>query len=239
MDIKLREYKKDFEYSYCFGVFPTIELLTHQPDKVIKILLSSKGRTNSGLDKIKAICSKHNIPTETADNLVNKLASSENAYAIGVFKKYKTQLNQQENHLVLVNPQDTGNLGTIIRTMVGFNIYDLSLIRPAVDIFNPKTIRASMGAIFQIRFTYFDNFREYQQVHKHNLYPFMTDGKTNLEQVSFQKPYALIFGSESAGLDESFHKIGTCVEIPQNKNIDSLNLSSAVSIALYKSLITS
>lgn len=237
MDVKLREYKKDFEYSYCFGVFPTIELLTYQPDKILKVLLSSRGPKNSGVTKIKDYCTKHKIPTETADNLVNKLASSENAYAIGVFQKYKNQLDQNENHLVLVNPQDTGNLGTITRTMVGFNIYDLAIIRPAVDIYNPKTIRASMGAIFQIRFTYFDNFSQYQQANKHNLYPFMTDGKIDLEQLTFQKPYALIFGSESAGLDASFKSIGTSIEIPQNKNIDSLNLSSAVSIALYKSFI--
>ena len=48
-----------------------------------------------------------------------------------------------------------GNLGTIMRTMVGFGMEDLAIIRPGVDAYDPKVIRASMGSIFHLRFAYF------------------------------------------------------------------------------------
>lgn len=55
------------------------------------------------------------------------------------------------NHVVLVNPSNAGNLGTIIRSCIGFGVEDIAIILPAVDLFDPKTIRASMGAKAKIR----------------------------------------------------------------------------------------
>ena len=57
------------------------------------------------------------------------------------------------NHVVLVNPGDMGNMGTIIRTMLGFNYSNLAIIKPGVDVFDPRVIRASMGALFNTRRT--------------------------------------------------------------------------------------
>ena len=98
---------------------------------------------------------KESIQVEVNDKLINKISGAENVYAVGVFQKYETQLSNEENHLMLVDPSDMGNLGTIIRTMIGFDYKNLALIKPAVDIFNPKVIRASMGSVFQINFHLF------------------------------------------------------------------------------------
>jgi TrmH family RNA methyltransferase len=93
-----------------------------------------------------------------------------------------------------------------------------------------------MGALFQINYKYFDSFNEYLSLAKlRNFYPFMTNGKADLEKVQFVKPYSLIFGNESAGLDDKFLAIGTSVKISQGSKIDSLNLSVAVGIGVYKS----
>jgi TrmH family RNA methyltransferase len=116
---------------------------------------------------------------------------------------------------------------------LGFNIHSLAIIKPAADIFDPKTIRASMGATFQLDFQYFESFKDYQKVFTNHTYAFMTGGKVELAQTSFKEPYALIFGSEASGLDSDFLDMGTSVRIPQNDTIDSLNLSVAVGIALY------
>ena len=51
-----------------------------------------------------------------------------------------------------------GNLGTIIRTIAGLGINDLAIIEPAADIWNPKTLRATMGALFHARHECFPNF---------------------------------------------------------------------------------
>src|SRR5437660_8741378 len=230
----LSKYKKTSDYSYALGVFPTLELLKRQPTDVMKIILSTKSDTNTGITKICELCQKYTIKVETNDDLLNKISPKENIYALGVFRKYISNLNHNANHIVLVHPSNTGNLGTIIRTMLGFQIHDLALIRPAVDIFDPKVIRASMGAIFSIHFSYFDSFTDYQKAHQQHFFPFMTKGEVQLPDVAFKTPFSLIFGNEAAGLEDNYLEIGTSVAIPQNRSIDSLSLAVAVGIALYE-----
>ena len=60
-------------------------------------------------------------------------------------------------------PSDMGNLGTIIRTAVGFGCTDIGIISPAVDAYNPKVIRGSMGSFFKVNLQYFDSFEEYKE----------------------------------------------------------------------------
>jgi TrmH family RNA methyltransferase len=233
MDISLKTYTSGFSHSYAIGVFPALELIAHHPGSVLKILIHSKADRNSGVDKIRAFAGVNNISTEINDQAIAKLSHSENCYAVGIFAKYKSPVSPNRNHLILINPADMGNLGTIIRTMVGFGVQDLILIRPAPDIFDPKVIRASMGAVFQINFSYFDDFSGYQNSFTHHLYPFMVDGKVTLDELKLQFPYALIFGNEGAGLSPQFHEYGTSVRIPQTEDIDSLNLSVSAALALY------
>jgi len=232
--MRLKKYDRDASHSYTFGVFPTLELLHHQPKQVSEILLTTAGAQNEGVAKIKALCSTGGIPISTDDKLVERIAPKENTYAVGVFAKYNPVLDAQANHVVLVNPSDMGNLGTILRTILGFGCRDLALIRPAADIFDPRAVRASMGALFQINFAYFESIAEYQAAFSHALYPFMTDGEVILPEAAFQTPFALVFGNESSGLDESFRALGTTISIPQSGAIDSLNLSIAVGVALYE-----
>ena len=134
----------------------------------------------------------------------------------------------------MVNPGDMGNLGTIIRTMIGFGIEDLAIIRPGVDIFDPKAIRASMGAMFQIRFKYYDSFDDYLKEHQHNIYCLMLKGATSIHHTPIQKPYSVVFGNESSGLPDEFLNYGKSVLIPHTSRIDSLNLSMALGITLYE-----
>lgn len=238
MNLQLKPYKKDFDFSYSYGVYPTIELLQQKPSKALKVILSAKGSRNRGVEQIIKICREKNIPTENGEGLINKLSSSHNNYAMGVFRKYSSPIEPHRNHLVLVGPRDSGNLGTIIRTALGFDLKDIAIIRPAIDIFDPKSVRASMGALFQINFSYFDSFSDYQSQFKQHLYPFMTNVSSSVENTRFSEPYSLVFGNESAGLDDSFLKVGEPVKINYSSSIDSLNLSVAVGIGLYKAFLS-
>ncbi len=198
------------------------------------MLLNEAGRKNRGVARIEELCKGRHIRVETNDRAVERLAHKENAYAVGVFRKYTGTLNAEANHIVLVNPGDMGNLGTIIRTALGFGLSNLALVRPAADIFDPKVVRASMGALFNVTFQYYDSFAQYRDTFSHNLYPFMTNGTTALAQAHFISPFALIFGNESAGLPDDYLSVGTGVTIPHTRKIDSLNLTIAVGIALYE-----
>lgn len=232
--MRYKKYTRATSHSYTFGVFPTLELLHHQPGRVIEVLLHSSGERNVGVAKIRSLCAAAGIPVSVDDKLVERLEAKENTYAIGVFEAYHTPLDPAANHLVLVNPADMGNLGTILRTMLGFGERNLALIKPAADIFDPRAVRASMGALFQVNSVYHDSFEDYRAAFpQHHRYPFMTNGEMALPAATFAPPFALIFGSESSGLPDSFRALGTSISIPQTAAIDSLNLSVAVGVGLY------
>ncbi len=233
MPIRLKRYRKDFEHSYAFGVFATLELLQHRPDQTVSVLLHSKGNRNEGVLKIERLCARHHIRVEHNDTAIERLTNREDEYAVGVFRKVEHRLDRNTSHVVLVNPADMGNLGAIVRTMAAFGFEDLALIHPAVDAFDPRAVRASMGALFQVRLSYFDTFEDYRRRFGHALYPFITQAPTPLEAVGFARPCALIFGNESAGLPDEFRQTGTPVSIPITHRVDSLNLAVAVGIALH------
>jgi TrmH family RNA methyltransferase len=234
MGRQIRKYKKNLDYSYSLGVSPTIELLNYRRQHVLKILIISKGNRNRGVLEIIEMCRSGNIRVQVDDRLINRLSPKDNYYSIGIFKKFQTRLSNSRNHVVLVSPSNMGNLGTIMRTMAGFSIDCLGLIRPAADIFDPKTIRSSMGSLFQISFQYFDNISEYISSFNNDLYTFMTNGRKTLDEVSFREPLSVVFGNESSGLPDEYLRLGTSVNIPHSKSIDSLNLSVSVGISLYE-----
>ena len=92
-----------------------------------------------------------------------------------------------------------------------------------------------MGALFNMRFEYFNTIEEYiGRFPNQNLYPFMLKGSKSIKDITFVKPYSILQGNESTGLDEKYVNIGESVFIPHSPNIDSLNLSVATSIALWE-----
>ena len=234
----LKQYKKSFAYSYTFGVFPTLELLQRRHDYVDRVLLHSKSNQTVGSQKILSTCRQYNIPSEINDRAIERLSKKENVYAIGVFRKYSLPLVSNENHVVLVNPSSMGNLGTIMRTMAGFNFSNLAIIQPSADAFDPKTIRASMGAIFQLNISNFKDINEYISIYNRQFYLLTSNGNIQINHVSFRKPYSLFFGNESRGLDPKMNHLGKSVSIRQSKNIDSFNLAISVGITLYQTTLS-
>ncbi len=231
--MKLKRYNKALDYSYTFGMYPTIELLRAKPDSVVKVIIHSKLSDEEGSGIINTLAEKHGIPLENSDRLINRLSPKDICYVLGVFSKYYPELSK-DNHVVLVNPANAGNLGTIIRSMLAFDFNDLAVIRPAVDIYHPDVVRASMGALFSINFRLFDDIEGYREgFDAHNLYLFMTEGRTALDETSFSPPYSLVFGSEPSGLPSHFERLGNTVRIAQSDRVDSLNLAISASIVLH------
>ncbi|MHC1716600.1 MAG: TrmH family RNA methyltransferase [Candidatus Dojkabacteria bacterium] len=232
---KLKRYNKKFDYSYSFGAYPTLDLLKNRRDFVSKVLIKEEGRNSDGVGEVVRLCEEVGIPLEVNDRLIEKIAFKENTYVVGVFNKYECELAGKSNHLVLVNPSNTGNLGTIIRTMLGFEFKDLAIIRPGVDIFEPKVVRSSMGSLFRINFKYFNSIQEYMERYSgRNIYPFMLDGAKDISEVEFKEPFSFIQGNEGSGLPDEFKSLGQSIFIPHSKDIDSLNLSVATSIGMWE-----
>ena len=230
----LKNYNKNSGFSYAIGVYPTIELFKNRIQDVTKVVINPKGYRNRGVEELISICRKKGVRVEESQKSVDLLSKNGNTYAIGVYRKYSSPLSEKGNHLVLVKPEDMGNLGTICRTMLAFGIKNLAIVRPGVDAFDPKVGRASMGALYNINFQYFNTFDDYMKKFKKNVYTFMIDGTNSLSETSFEEPYSLVYGSEGAGLESDFKNYGKSVKIEQTSDVDSLNLSIAVGISLYK-----
>ena len=233
--MKVSRYKKEDNVTYALGATVVMEYLNFAPDKVMGVILHPNFRSEETIEKIKDINSAKRIQLTTEEKPFNILSQKENCFVIGIIKKIPEQINSG-NHVVLVNPSNAGNMGTIIRSCAGFGIKDIAIITPAVDHFDPKTIRASMGADAKVNIETFDTFEKYQaQFSGNNMYPFMLDGSTLLQETSIVEPFSLIFGNEATGLPAEFQKIGNPIRIEHTNNIDSLNLPIAASIALYES----
>lgn len=232
-NMEIKSYKKDAFYSYTLGAFPTIELLTHKKEYALKILIHSSFKNQEVLDKI--ISLKGDAEVVFNDKLIAKLSSKDNCYIIGIFKKYTSTLDPNSHHLLLDNPSNMGNLGTILRSSLGFNIKNIAIIKPGVDIFDPKVLRSAMGAFFAVNICYFSSLDDYKnQFKKHVLYSFMLQATQTLQETKFDKSLCtLAFGNEATGLDLSYLSRNS-IFIKHEHSIDSLNLPTAVGIALYE-----
>lgn len=230
-------YKKDSDFSYTLGAFPSLEILQKKPSLVEHVLIHTSFVARPAAEKIIQLCTRHSIPWSQQDKVFRRLSPKENCFVIARFRKEEVNLNENAPHLVLVQPSDMGNLGSILRSALGFRFLNIAIITPAADVFDPKVVRGSMGALFSLNVQRFVDFNAYRSIYEnHVFFPFMLTGATPLD--TFQWPDlahpAFIFGNESTGLPEEYSRIGTPLVIPHCKEIDSLNLSIAVSIGLYQ-----
>ena len=229
-----KRYRKDDPVSYSLGITLTFELLRYKTEYVNTVYVHSTMKEGDTYNKLRTICREAGIPIRQTDKIFHVLSQKENCYVIGEFRKFPGKLEKDASHIVLVSPSNAGNMGTIMRSALGFELNQMAIVWPAVDAFDPKVVRASMGAVFSTEFQYFDSFDEYlEQFGQRELYPFMLQAQITLPEISPSGTYSLIFGNEATGLPEEFLDIGTSVIIPHSKRIDSLNLPIAASIAMY------
>lgn len=233
----LSPYRSDLDYAYAPGMFPAMECLLHRPELARRVLLHSKSAGTEGAARLIELADSLHVRVEEADRALGRISGKENCFAAAVFAKFDDALAEKRPHVVLHNPSDCGNVGTILRTALGFGVEDVALIRPCVDVFDPRVVRASMGSLFQLRIRTYDTFEAYRQDYpEHCLYPFMLDGSRSLPEVldgEIPAKWTLIFGNEGSGLPTAFAELGQPVRIPSNERIDSLNLSIAAAIGIY------
>ncbi len=235
----LSPYSSALDYSYAPGIFPSMECLLHRPEKVRRVLLHSSAAGREGADRLTALAEKLGVRVEEADRALSRISGKENCYAAAVFEKFSDQPDSAKPHVVLHQPGDSGNVGTILRTALGFGVEDAVLIRPCADVFDPKTVRASMGSMFSLRVKVYDDFEAYRAAFpEHRLYLFMLDASVPLglavaEKDRSPEPWTLIFGNEGRGLPAAFAAYGQAVRIESNDRVDSLNLAVAAGIGIH------
>lgn len=160
-----------------------------------------------------------------------------------VLKQYHYTLDdmiqKDAPHLLLLEDlQDPGNLGTIMRTAEGAGVDGIILNRTAVDLYNPKVIRATMGSVYRMPFFYVDELAEVLPVLKRkgiHTYAAHLQGKNCYDQEDYRTGCAFMVGNEGNGLSgELSRKADTWVRIPMHGKLESLNAAVAASILMYE-----
>ena len=141
------------------------------------------------------------------------------------------------HYLVLDGVQDPGNVGTILRTADAFACDGVFLVNACADLYNPKTVRATMGAIFRCR-VWTCAAAELAALLQRSglpLYGAALRGDTvSLRDADLSRAAAAI-GSEGRGLsDELFSLCDRTVKIPMSERCESLNAAIAASVLLWE-----
>ena len=144
-----------------------------------------------------------------------------------------------EKIILLDEIQDPGNLGTIIRSSVAFNVDTLIISPDTVDIYNPKVLRATQGMLFHLNIVTMDLHAAIEEIKKNEIPVYGTrveygEDVRNLREKDKIK-YALVLGNEGKGIDTSI--LGKCdkyLYISMNEFAESLNVAVATSIILYE-----
>ena len=127
--------------------------------------------------------------------------------------------------------QDPGNLGTILRLADWFDVKEIICSKETVDVYNPKVVQASMGAIFRIKVTYCD-LEDYLKKSKETIFGALLEGQ-NIYKKSVEPKGILVLGNEGNGISEKIIPLITePITIPRFGQAESLNVSVATGILL-------
>ena len=140
--------------------------------------------------------------------------------------------------LLLENLQDPGNLGTIVRTGEGAGVRGIIMTADTVDIFNPKTIRSTMGSVYRVPVIYVETLTEVVEKMKEKnipVYAAHLKGQKNYYEFDYRKGCAFLIGNEGKGLKkETADLADDYLKIPMQGQVESLNAAIAASVLMYE-----
>jgi TrmH family RNA methyltransferase len=153
-------------------------------------------------------------------------------------KPEKIDFTKSRSVLALMNLQDPGNVGTLIRTACAFGMDGVALIGQSVQLRNRKFLRAVQNALFQIPVSHFEDFLTFSSRCKRNhMALYLTSSSTtqnSLDPEALIPPCALVLGNEGNGFSPDLISQYPTVRIPQSTRVESLNVSVSGGILMHE-----
>lgn len=167
--------------------------------------------------------------------VMNKIKDINTSKVVGVCIKKDSNEYIGKRYLLLDKVSDPGNLGTIVRSAVAFNIDTLIISDDSCDIYNDKALRATEGAIFKINIIREDINIALNNLEKLGIDIYSTDVENGDSIATVNKfCFCIIVGNEGSGISPTVKKrIEKSIHI-DTKNVESLNVAVATSIILYE-----
>ena len=171
---------------------------------------------------------------------MKKITSLDSPPSMIALCKKENQKEIKGDRIVLLDEiQDPGNLGTIIRSALAFQVDTIILTNHCVDNYNPKVIRATQGMMFHMNIITMEEEEAIQEMRKRNIPIYGTSVENGIEIQKLTKKekekYCLIMGNEGNGLSkEILNQCDKKLYIPMSEKVESLNVGVACSIILYE-----
>ena len=158
---------------------------------------------------------------------------------MGVCKKKENSDLLGKRYLLLDGVQDPGNLGTIVRSAVAFNIDTIILSDDTVDLYNPKVLRSTQGMIFHTNIFSYDIVAFINILKSMGITVYGTDVNNGIDARELsdldKTSFALVMGNEGNGVRKEIKELcDKNLYINMNENVESLNVGVATSILLYE-----
>ena len=180
---------------------------------------------------------------QVSPSVFEKIALRETTGGICAVSKQKysalNELFQLEAPLLLVveSVEKPGNLGAILRTADGAGVDGVLILDEKADIFNPNSIRASLGAVFTVPVAKSENAAEVLELcHRNKVQIVAASPHSEIPYYDsdLTKSVAIVLGSEAFGLSDVWEKAGVPVKIPMLGVCDSLNVSVSAGVLVYE-----
>ena len=171
----------------------------------------------------------------TSDVMKSISSMSSTPRIIGV-SKYLDKKELGKRVVLLDDVQDPGNVGTIIRNAVAFDIDTIVLSKKCVSPYNEKVLRSTGGMIYNINIIIDDLQSVISNLKKNNIKVYGTSLKSSisLESVPKSDMYAIVFGNEGNGISNSILELcDKNIKIDMNNKCESLNVGVSSGIVLY------
>lgn len=180
-----------------------------------------------------------------SDDVFHKMSDTKTPQGIlCLLKQYHYAIDEllsaKKNALVMLleDIQDPGNLGTIFRTGEGAGIDGVIMSRNTADLYNPKTIRSTMGSIYRVPFVYVEDLQEtIRELQKKEIkvYAAHLAGEKYYDECDFSQGTAFLIGNEGNGLrKETAECADIYMKIPMEGRVESLNAAIASSVLMYE-----
>lgn len=176
--------------------------------------------------------------TEKIFKTLTQVMNPQGIMAIIKKNKEKPQVKYDEDIIVALDDiQDPGNLGTILRTVDSVGLKQLIVSKGTVDVYNPKVVRSSMGAIFRVEVIEVENLKEVIEMVRRNNYNLLVTSlqtENSVYDIHYNKK-VIVIGNEANGVSKEIQDIADDkVKIPMLGKTESLNASVATGIILYE-----
>ena len=176
----------------------------------------------------------------TTNEIIRKISTLDTpSEVMGVCRLLDEDIKLGDKILILDGIQDPGNLGTIIRSAVAFNIDSIVLSKDTVDLYNPKVVRSTQGMMFHVPITSMDISYLIDELKKEEIPVYGTRVEYGEDiralKEKDKKKFALIMGNEGNGVrEEILDKCDKYLNIEIADEVESLNVGVATSIILYE-----